>query len=380
MDLNIRETWAERMVTSYISRNRYAFDENISLDSWDYGIGCVLKGMESLWNATKNKKYFEYIRQNIEYSVKKNGSVINYDLNAYNADMINNGKLFFLLYTSTKDRRYRSAIDLFRLQIKSHPRTSDGGFWHKKNYPYQMWLDGIYMISPFLAEYAATFNDPDLFDDVAHQVLLIEKHTRDPKTGLLYHAWDETKEMDWADKATGLSPHIWSRAIGWYAMAIVDILDFLPIDHPKRGEIIGIFERLIIALGKFQDAESGVWYQITNMPERDGNYLEASASCMFSYAIAKGVRKGYLAKHLLKIAERAFDGITKIFISNNIDGNINLERICGGAGLGWHPERGDYRDGSFEYYIGERIIQNDRKGIGPFLLAAVEIEILSKQK
>jgi unsaturated rhamnogalacturonyl hydrolase len=367
-------TWAEKMADSYIKMNPYAFDSSNSADFWDYGIGCVLKGMESLWIATENKEYYDYIKKNIECSVSEDGNVRNYDMNAYNADMINNGKMFFLLYRKTKDKRYKRALDEFRLQMKSHPRTSDGGFWHKKNYPYQMWLDGLYMISPLLSQFGAEFGEPELFDEVSHQLLLAEKHTRDPKTGLLYHAWDETREMGWADRTTGLSPHIWSRAMGWYMMAIVDILDFLPADHPKRGEIIGIFERLTIAIGKAQDSSSGVWYQITDMPDRQGNYLEASASCMFVYAIAKGVRKRYLSSHLVKIAERGFAGIVEKFISENNDGTFNLENICGGAGLGWHPERGDYRDGSFNYYVNEKIIRNDRKGIGPFILAAVEME------
>lgn len=366
--------WAVTMADSYTKMNPYAFDSANPVDSWDYGIGCVLKGVESLWNVTGDKKYIEYIKKNIECSVSKDGKVRNYDLNAYNADMINNGKLFFPLFRKTGDKRYKRALDIFRLQMKGHPRTSEGGFWHKKNYPYQMWLDGLYMISPLLAEYGATFGEPDLFDDVSHQILLAERHTRDHRTGLLYHAWDETREMGWADGETGLSPHIWSRAMGWYVMAIVDILDFIPLDHPKRGEIIGIFERLIIAIGKVQDKSSGVWYQITDLPDRQGNYLEASASCMFVYAIAKGVRKRYLSGHLMKIAEDGFSGITGKFISKNADGTFNLENICGGAGLGWHPERGDYRDGSFEYYVNEKIIRNDRKGIGPFILAAVEME------
>lgn len=367
-------SWSIRMADSFISRNPYAFDEKKGTDFWNYAIGCVTKALEVLWRETGHDKYFDYIKKNISCSVDKNGTVKEYNLNDYNVDMINNGKSFFILYERTKDKRYRIALQQFRLQMKSHPRTSDGGFWHKRNYPYQIWLDGLYMVSPLLAEFGAKFKDPSLFDDVALQLLLVEKHTRDPRTGLLYHAWDETRDMDWADKATGRSPHIWSRAIGWYVMAIVDILDFLPVDHFKRGEIIGIFERLILAVQAAQDVKSGVWYQITDMPERAGNYLEASASCMFVYAIAKGVRMGYLPPRLMEVALKGFDGIVKNFVTEDPDGCVNLEKTCGGAGLGWHPERGDYRDGSFEYYTREKIVRNDRKGVGPFILAAIEIE------
>jgi unsaturated rhamnogalacturonyl hydrolase len=260
--------------------------------------------------------------------------------------------------------------------MKGHPQTSEGGFWQKKVYPYQMWLDVLYMASPFLAEYAALTRNNLMLDDIAHQLILVEKKTRNPKTGLLYHAWDETKEQSWADKITGCSPNYWGRALGWYVMAIVDCLDFLPIEHPKRGEIIGLFERLVPAIGAVQDSKSGVWYQVLDMPDKAGNYLESSCSAMFVYAIVKGVRKGYLSKRFLSIAIKGFKGIIENLVETDSTGNLNLLKVCSGAGLGKHPDRGDYRDGSFEYYIGEEIRTNDRKGVGPFILAALEIEMI----
>jgi unsaturated rhamnogalacturonyl hydrolase len=366
------------MADTYISKNTYAFDEKKNADCWNYEVGCVMKAMEALWRETGDRRYFDYIKNNIDYSVSSDGVIRYYNLSDYNVDMVNTGKALFVLNENVKDRRYVTALKQLRLQMKGHPRTSEGGFWHKKVYPYQMWLDGLYMVSPLLAEYAAEFNEPELFDDVANQLLLAERHTRDPRNGLLYHAWDEKKELGWADGETGRSPHAWSRAIGWYMMAVVDILDFLPIDHPKRGEIIGLFERLVIALGNHQDAESGVWFQITDMPDRKGNYLEASGSCMFVYAIAKGLRLGYLSHWHERIASKGWEGILKTFVTENADGSVNLESTCSGAGLGRHPERGDYRDGSFEYYVGEAVIRNDRKGISPFILAAIEMEKSAK--
>jgi unsaturated rhamnogalacturonyl hydrolase len=233
-----------------------------------------------------------------------------------------------------------------------------------------MWLDGVYMAGPFYAEFAKTFDDPAAFDDVAHQIILIEKHTRDPKTGLLYHGWDESKKQHWANPETGQSPHFWGRAIGWYVMAIVDILDYFPTDHARRGEIIGIFKRLVDALSRVQDPSTGTWYQILDLPNRPGNYLESSASSMFVYAIVKAIRKGYLDQKYFASAQLGYQGIVDRFAQVDASGLVNFLWTCGGAGLGGSP----YRDGSFEYYVGERIVTNDYKGLGPFIMASVEIE------
>jgi len=233
-----------------------------------------------------------------------------------------------------------------------------------------MWLDGIYMAGPFLSEYALRFNEPETFDDVVHQITLIEKHTRDAKTGLLYHAWDESKQQRWCDPITGRSKYFWGRAVGWYVMAIVDVLDHLPLDHAQRPELIAILNETAAAVVKVQDEATGLWYQILDMPDRKGNYLEASASAMFVYAFAKGVRAGYLSQDYLLSARRGYHGLLQNLIKIDSQGLLTLEKVCGGAGLGGEP----YRDGSFEYYITEKIIPNDPKGVGPFILAALEME------
>jgi unsaturated rhamnogalacturonyl hydrolase len=278
--------------------------------------------------------------------------------------------LLFPLYRITGEQRYRQAIALVRNQLAHHPRTPSGGFWHKRIYPHQMWLDGLYMASPFYAEYAQVFREPAGFDDVVHQMCLIEEHTRDPHTGLLYHAWDESKQQRWANPVTGCSPHFWARAVGWYAMALVDVLDYLPEGQVGRSAVVAILLRLAEAVAKVQDPATGLWYQVLDQGSRAGNYLESSASCMFVYALAKAVRKAYLPADYAEVARRGYRGIVKHFITIDDQGQVNLERTCSVAGLGGDP----YRDGSYEYYIGEPIATNDPKGVGAFILATVEIE------
>ncbi|MBS1511837.1 MAG: glycoside hydrolase family 88 protein [Bacteroidetes bacterium] len=343
---------------------------------WSYDMGVTLKGFEGLWLNTGNAAWFTAIQKKIDYFVKDDGSIKNYEKDDYNLDMINNGKLVLLLYRVTGKEKYKKAADLLRSQLLSQPRTNEGGFWHKKIYPWQMWLDGLYMAEPFYAEYAMLFHQDTAFNDIANQFIWIEKHTRDPKTGLLYHGWDESKTQQWANKTTGLSPHFWSRAMGWYSDAIVDVLDYFPANHPKRKALIDILNRLVNALGKYQDKTTGVWYDILNYsgPNKEKNYLEASASCQFTYAIAKGVRKGYLPASKMSMAQKAYAGILKQFIKEE-NGKTVLTGTVKGSGLGGNP----YRDGTFTYYMSEPVITNDPKGMGAFLLAANEMEMSKTQ-
>jgi len=343
-----------------------------SQTKWSYDMGVVLKGFEGIWMNTGDISYFNSIQKKIDYFVKDDGSIRNYELDEYNLDHINNGKLVLLLYRVLGKEKYKKAADLLRSQLKTHPRTKEGGFWHKKIYTNQMWLDGLYMGSPFYAEYAMLFEGP-AFDDIANQFIWMEKHARDAKTGLLYHAWDESKEQKWANKETGTSPLFWARAMGWYADALVDALDYFPADHPKRQSLIDILNRLVNAIEKQQDKTTGLWYDVMNYsgPGKEKNYFEASASCQFTYAIAKGVRKGYLPAAKIAIAKRSYAGIVKRFIKVE-NGQTNLYGTVKVSGLGGNP----YRDGSFEYYMSEPVIVNDPKGIGAFLLASAEMEKL----
>jgi unsaturated rhamnogalacturonyl hydrolase len=357
-------TWSVRMVESTLQR--YTLNDA----SWNYDHGLQVMAIQKVGETTGESRYLRFVSDWIDHFVGPEGGIRTYHMDAYNVDWINSGKLLFGAYERTGDERYRKAIETLREQMRAHPRNHANGFWHKKIYPYQMWLDGIYMAGPFLAEYASRFNEPETFDDVVHQITLIEKQTHDEKTGLLYHAWDESKQQRWCDPDTGLSKHFWGRAVGWYVMAIVDVLDHLPREHAGRSDLIVILDRIATAIMKVQDEATGLWYQILDLPERVGNYLEASASTMFVYAFAKAVREGNLAQDYLLSARRGYRGLLQNLIKIDSQGSLTLEKVCGGAGLGGEP----YRDGSFEYYVSEKIIPNDPKGVGPFILAALEME------
>ncbi|WP_166240945.1 glycoside hydrolase family 88/105 protein [Paenibacillus turpanensis] len=340
-------------------------------ERWAYVPGMMLLALLRVWEMTKDTKYYDYVKKHMDLFIESDGAIRTYELEEYNLDQINQGKVLFHLFKQTGEERYSKAAHLLADQLEGHPRTTEGGFWHKKVYPFQMWLDGLYMSSPFLAEYAKIFNRPELFDEVAHQILTVEQRTRDKKTGLLYHGWDESKEEEWCNPATGTSFHFWSRAMGWYAMAIVDSLEHFPKNHRKRGTIAGIFLRMVRALESVQDAESGLWYQVLDQGKREGNYLEASGSCMFVYAIAKGVRLGYLPRNYRKLAVRGYEGLLAHLVTHDESG-VHLHQICKGAGLGNRP----YRDGSYTYYINERIVSDQFIGQAPFILAGVEMERL----
>ena len=360
------QEWSARMADSLMQRHP-------SLSKrWHYEPGVALLGIKQVWLKTNEGKYFEFIKRNIDEFVGPKGDIRTYRLEEYNLDQINEGRLLFPLYAATGDERYRQAAYLLRKQLQTHPRTSQGGFWHKQVYPHQMWLDGIYMASPFYAEFARTFDEPEGFDDVARQIILIEQHTRDPKTGLLYHGWDESRSQGWADPQTGCSPNFWGRAMGWYAMALSDVLDYLPGEHPDRDTILSIFQTMISAVVGVQDQATGVWYQVLDQRDREGNYLESSASCMFVYALAKGVRRGYIDPAYADVAERGYAGILEQFIRVDDAGLVNLDGICAVGGLGGKP----YRDGSFAYYVSEKVVANEYKGVGAFILASAEMERL----
>ena len=338
---------------------------------WSYDEGVVLEGMTNIWKQNANGAYFRFIQKSMDHFVQKDGTIRKYKQTEYNIDHVKNGRVLLTLYRVTGQKKYYQAATLLREQLKTHPRTKEGGFWHKKIYTNQMWLDGLYMGQPFYAEYAALFNEPAAFDDVANQFIYMENHARDPKTGLLYHGWDESKEQKWANKSTGLSPHFWGRAMGWYGMGLVDALDNFPREHPKRKALLDILNRFAAAVEKVQDPKSGVWYQILDKPTGKGNYLEASASNMFVYALAKGVRLGYLPQKYEAVAQKGYDGIIRQFITRDAQGFVNLNGTVSVAGLGGNP----YRDGSYEYYLSEKVVTNDPKGVGAFLLASSEMEL-----
>lgn len=361
--------WSERMALSIMKSHPQAYQiDDQKEPKWDYVHGLVLKSFEKLYDKTKDRKYYDYIKNYADATIDSVGIVKSYKFDNYNIDMVTAGRVLFNLYNETKDERYLTVINLLRKQLKEQPRNESGGFWHKKAYPNQMWLDGLYMGEPFYAQYTVQFEDGKNLDDIAKQFELIQEHATDKKTGLLYHGWDESKQMPWADKETGCSPNFWSRSIGWYVMALVDVLDYFPKEHPKRIELIGYLNNVANSLLKFQD-KSGLWYQVTDKGGSEGNYLESSGSSMFAYALAKGANKGYLPKKFKKVACKAFKGLTSQLVKTNPNGEITITQACAVAGLGGKP----YRDGSYSYYVNERKKDNDPKATGAFILAALEL-------
>jgi len=341
---------------------------------WTYDHGLVLKGIEQVWRNTRDKQYLDFIQRHMDHFVTDDGSIRTYSLDDYNLDNILPGRNLLFLYKVTGQEKYRKAAATLREQLKTHPRTSECGFWHKKIYPSQMWLDGLFMGEPFYAEYAAAFREDTAFDDIAKQFILMERHARDEKTGLLYHGWDESRKQRWSNPETGRSPNFWGRALGWYAMALVDTLDYFPREHPQRPELVAILNRLARAIAKYQDARSGLWYQVLDKGGEKGNYLESSAACMFVYALAKGVRNGYLPASYRQVAQKGYRGILKEFVKTDANGQLNLDGTVSVAGLGGNP----YRDGSYAYYLSERVVTNDPKGVGALLFAATEMETDAK--
>ncbi len=362
--------WGKKMADSDMKRNPDASKLDFSPEPrWSYTQGLVCLADQRLAEVTGNQKYYQYGLDYANKMIKDSGVIATYDMNKHNLDMINSGKILFDIYKKTGDEKYKKAIYTLREQLNSQPRTSEGGFWHKRVYTSQMWLDGVYMADPFYAQFGNVFNEPAAFDDVVNQLLVIQKHTHDSITGLNFHGWDESHEQQWADSLTGHSPHVWGRAQGWYMMALVDILDFLPQDYSKRNEVIGILDTVARAVVAVQDSASGVWFQVLDQSGREGNYLESTGSSMFVYALLKGVRMGYLDQFYLAPARKGFEGILKNFIKKDDDGTISLTNCCAVAGLGGNP----YRDGSYEYYISTEVRDNDPKGIGPFIMACIEM-------
>jgi len=341
---------------------------------WHYEHGLLLQALDAVGQRSGDPSFAAFVTEAMETLVSPAGTISGYRDDEFNLDQVNPGKVAQILAGRTDDPRWAACLPQLRDQLDRQPRTPSRGFWHKKIYPDQMWLDGLYMQGPFLARWGREQGGPEDFDEVVFQLTLAEDRTRDPATGLLYHAWDEGRRQLWARPDTGWSPHFWSRAMGWYAMALVDCLDWLPAGHPGVPEVKAILVRLAGALAAVQDRESGLWFQVTDQGHRPGNYLETSGSAMFAYALAKGLRTGALADPegaLRRCADRAWEALVRDKLRQEADG-WHLEGVCSVAGLGGTP----YRDGSYAYYIGEPVVRDDFKGVGPFLLAGVERELL----
>ena len=362
-------SWAQKVAETFLDRK-----PNLT-EAWTYDIGIVLKGFEALYHLTGNEAYFDYIKTTMDSFVEEDGNIKLYNRDEYALDNINTGKLLFPLYRKYGDEKYKKAAALLMDQLRNQPRSRDGVFWHKKALPEQAFLDSLFMASPFYAEYTKEFGDGKDFADVASQFLLCESYLRDDKTGLLYHACDLSKKVSWCHPETGLSESFWGRAMGWFCMGLADALEFFPQEHKDRQNLIDALERALDALAKVQSPE-GVWYQILDKGDRSGNYLEASASIMFTYALAKSVSLGFVDKgKFAPVLQKAYQGILREFITITNQGLVNLNKVCQMASLGGD----DIHDGSFVYYISEPIVSNDRRGFGALIRLCALMESQGNQ-
>ncbi|HTB83011.1 MAG TPA: glycoside hydrolase family 88 protein [Candidatus Sulfotelmatobacter sp.] len=364
--------WSQRLAYSQMARETNA-------PKWDYTMGLFTFSLLKLNKQVPDARFVKFSENKIGSLISSNGIIQGYKLSEYQLDALNPGKTALALWQETREERYLDCARLLCQQLKTQPRTSEGGFWHKQRYTNQMWLDGIYMAAPFYAEYVATtVSNPALedFDDVVEQFRLIDVHTYDVSSGLNYHAWDASKTQPWANPQTGCSSNFWGRAEGWYAMALVDTLDFLPTNHPVRCELIAMLQATARGLVKWQDSKTGLWWQVLDQGGRKGNYFEATANAMFVYALAKGVNKGYLPQEYAIVAQRGYEGIVKNLIVADGKKSWSLTHCCQVAGLGFTNSAGRARDGSFDYYVSEPVVKNDLKGVGPFILAGIEVQEL----
>lgn len=365
--------WSVRMTQSEMAR----CPESWQLDfqprlKWDYCHGLELQAMLDVYDRYGDRKVFDYALAYADTMIHADGSIETYKLQEYNIDRLNSGKFLFRIYEQTGNPKYKAALDLLRSQLDTHPRNDDGGFWHKKIYPNQMWLDGIYMASPFYAEYAFRNNRPQDYADIVNQFLTVARHTYDPANGLYRHACDVSRRERWADPVTGQSAHSWGRAMGWYAMAFVDALDFIPQQQAGRDSMLVILNNIATQVKRLQDPQTGLWYQVLDKSGAPGNYLESSCSTMFVYALFKAVRMGYIDKSYLDVALKGYQGILDNFIEVDADGLVTITKACAVAGLGGK----NYRSGDYNYYINETIRNNDPKAVGPFIMASLERERL----
>ncbi len=367
---------SQQMVKTVTKMWPDTFSNSVGPARWSYDQGVILKGVESVWRLYGDASFFNYVQHIMDHYIQDDGTIKDYLVEEYNINHLNNGKVMMTLYNVTGQQKYKKATDLLRSQLNNHPRTKEGSFWHNKIYPWQVWLDGLYMSQPFYAEYAKWTNQLKTFDDITRQFVTAEQHTRDAKTGLLYHAWYESKELLCANKTTGTSPHFWASAMSWFGVAIVDALDHYPAGHSGRDSLIGILNRFAKAIVSVQDKQTGVWYNILDKPNLTKNYKESFASCMFIYAMAKGIRNGYLPASFSKATKKGYNGIIKEFIEVLANGQINLKGTVAVSPLDGNP----YLDGSFDYYMNEKVITNDPKGMGAFIMAAAEMEMAAMPK
>ena len=335
---------------------------------WEYTPTLMARAFIELYEATGDTAYLNHVQRFTDLFIGEDGSILTYKQSLYNMDRIQGGNYLILFHTLRPRPQYVTAIETLRDQLRDQPRTSEGGFWHKQVYEHQMWLDGLFTGTTFYARYAAYKPEPEAWSDIARQFLIVDAHTR-KANGLNHHGWDESRQMGWSDPETGCSPETWGRAEGWYVMALCDVLELMPLDQPEQPELVAILQRVLDALLAVQDPATHLWYQVPDKGEKEGNYLESTCSAMYCYALAKGVRIGVLDGRYKAEAKAVLEGLKAHKIATNEDGTLSLIDCCAVAGLGGNP----YRDGTYDYYIHERIRKDDPKGVAPLILACLEL-------
>ena len=374
---------------------------------WSYVMGIELEGMLDTYLRYGGDDILKYCKMYTDKMIAENGDITGYNILDYNLDNIRTGHFVTRMYQNWPEAKNLLAMQTMMKQLQDQPRTiADKVFWHKAIYAYQVWLDGIFMGLPFRVLTAPIMEKTQkarknrkapttqsIYDDAVNQLNITYQRTLDPKTGLNRHAYDETRKTFWADKETGLSQHCWGRAQGWFTMALIEVLDALPENYARRSEVIDLLKKDFDAILKWQDKKSGLWYQVMDSPKREGNYLESTCSAMFTYALLKAYRKGYVDSQYRDAGIKAYKGMIKNFIKVHADKTISLTQCCSVAGLGpaATPEveaamkqinpkgkvkENKKRDGSYEYYLSEPIRDNDAKGVGPFLWASLEMEMM----
>ena len=338
---------------------------------WNYIDGCMINSLYELYKTTGLEKYINFIKKFVDYYVFEDGTIRGYDPLKYSTDDVCESRILFDLYNETKEEKYKKAIELSYSQVKHHPRTSTGNFWHKKIYPNQVWLDGLYMIQPFYVRYE-TIHGKKNYADTVSQFKNVRNIMFDEEAKLYYHGYDDSKQMFWANKETGLSKNFWLRSIGWFLVGLADCMDYMDEQmYDEFNTLKVIFKEAIDGILLYQDKESKMFWQVPNFPGREGNYLETSGSSMISYAILKGVRLGFLPERYRQIGVEIFEGIVAKYLTVKEDGDLNLAGICLVAGLG--PGNNLRRDGTVKYYLSEPIVENDAKGVGPLIMAYTEV-------
>ena len=342
--------------------------DGASKPKWEYTPTLMARAFVELYEATADTTYLGHAQRFADQFIAEDGTILTYKKSLYNMDRIQGGNFLILLHAIHPQPQYVQAIETLRDQLREQPRTEEGGFWHKQVYEHQMWLDGLFTGTTFYARYAAYKPEPEAWSDIARQFLVVDQHTR-KANGLNHHGWDESRTMGWSDPETGCSPETWGRAEGWYVMALVDVLEQMPANQPERPALVAILQRVMHALLTVQDPDTHLWYQVPDKGEQEGNYLESTCCAMYCYAMAKGVRIGVLPESYKTKAQQVMEGLKAHKIVREQDGTLSLIDCCAVAGLGGNP----YRDGTYDYYIHERIRANDPKGVAPLILACIEL-------